>query len=194
MSAEELLQRRRREVIDRLSDAFAEDELDVAEFERRLAEAHRAEESAALDATVRGLKQRTMGPETALAVAPKTTAPAIMEAPKQVRVLLGSITRGGAWALPKRVEVNAVLGTAVLDLRQASLGPGVTELEVKATFGSIEIIVPPHFAVEVDGTAVLGSFDHLERAPASPGPQTPILRVVGRAVFGSVEVETKLSR
>jgi hypothetical protein len=198
MNAQDQLKKRRDEVINELSDAFADDALELAEFERRLAEAHKAEEVSALDATVRDLPKRAMGPDTAPATSlatvekPRPVPAVVQAAPKTVRALLGSVSRGGAWALPHQLTVRALLGSCELDLREAVLSPGVTEIEVSAVFGSIEITVPPNLAVEVDGTAVLGSFEHLERAPARPDPDTPILRIKGKAVLGSVDVMTKV--
>jgi hypothetical protein len=88
--------------------------------------------------------------------------------------------------------VRTVLGSAELDFREARLPPGIVEVEVEAVLGSVEITVPPHLAVEAEGGAVLGSFEHVARAPAQPAPDASVLRIRGRAVLGSVEIAMAL--
>jgi hypothetical protein len=52
--------------------------------------------------------------------------------------------------------------------------------------------VPPGLAVETEGVAVMGSFEHVDRAPAHPDPEAPLLRVRGRVIMGSVEIKMRL--
>ncbi len=79
-----------------------------------------------------------------------------------------------------------------MDLREALFPDGVIEVEVKAVFGGVQIIVPPTLAVECHGVAILGGFENLNRAPANPDPSAPVLRVRGRVLFGGVQIETRL--
>ena len=58
--------------------------------------------------------------------------------------------------------------------------------------GGVQIIVPPGLAVEVNGTAIMGGFDHLERAPPTPDPDRPVLSISGFAMMGGVHIETRL--
>jgi hypothetical protein len=59
--------------------------------------------------------------------------------------------------------------------------------------GGVQLIVPPSLSVEVSGTAVLGGFGHVERAPVQFDPDRPLLRVHGLAIMGGVAVETRLA-
>ena len=79
-----------------------------------------------------------------------------------------------------------------VDLREALFPNGVVEMEVKAVFGGVQIIVPPTLAVECHGVAILGGFENLNRAPANSAPSAPLLRVRGRVLFGGVQIETRL--
>jgi hypothetical protein len=174
-------------VIARLSDAFAQDELPVEEFERRLTAAYHAESPDALQALVGDLTAReAVVQSTALVPANRT------EARSRTLAVLGSTTRRGHWTVPRHMRVVATLGSVVLDFRDASFAPGVSEVDARAILGSVEIIVPPDLAVETSGTGVLGSFEALDRAPAQADPERPLLRVHGVAVAGSVEVMTRL--
>ena len=63
---------------------------------------------------------------------------------------------------------------------------------LRAVMSSVEIIVPPGLAVETEGTAIMGTFEHVDRAPAHPDPEAPLLRVHGLALMGSVEIKMRL--
>jgi hypothetical protein len=194
MKTQEELRRRREEAIDDLTEAFADDTIEMAEFERRLAEAQRAENPESLDSVMTGIKRRSIGPDmtTAVAVVPKTAPPGSVAKSKLVLSLFGSNERRGVWKVPEHLVTRSIFGSTVLDLREAIFAAGVTEIVVGAVFGSIEIIVPPQLAVEIDGIAIFGSFENVERSPVTPDPSVPLVRVRGSAVFGTVEVETRL--
>ena len=72
------------------------------------------------------------------------------------------------------------------------LGPGVTEVNVFAMWGAVEIIVPPEMAVEVDGMAILGGFDYETDTVLNRDPDQPLLRVKGLVVMGRAEIAVRL--
>ena len=183
------LRDRREEVIQRLSDSFANDLLDVDAFEQRVADAHQASSVAALDALVADLAPLpSEAKRTALARIEPDPAVAD-EQPKRVLAVFSSIERRGGWTVPRELRTVTVFGNAELDFREARFA-GVTELQVRVVFGNLEIIVPPQLAVDCEGAAVFGSFAHGGGAVADPG--RPLLRIRGAAVFGNVEIETRL--
>ena len=89
-------------------------------------------------------------------------------------------------------SVRGVMSATVLDFCDARFPAGPVDLELRAFMSSIEIIVPPGLALETHGSAILGSFEAVDRAPAHPDPEAPLLRVHGSAVMGSVEIRTRL--
>lgn len=179
----------RERAIARLSDAFAKDELDVDEFDRRIELAHRAEKVAALDELVKDLAP----PSTALVVAaPAPLAPGQQADDQKVVAVFGNSTRAGTWTPPRHLRVYAVFGNTELDFREARLGPGAIDIQVTACFGNTTIIVPPSLAVEMNGSAVLGNFEHSSRAAASLNPGRALLRIHGLACLGNVEIQTRL--
>ena len=105
-----------------------------------------------------------------------------------VYAIMGGVDRRSAWTVPQRWRVIAMMGGAQLDLREARFPAGVIDLEVKAVFGGVQIIVPPGLAVEVHGTAIMGGFQNVNRAPAHPDPAAPLLRVHGIAIMGGVDI------
>jgi hypothetical protein len=177
-----------------LSDAFAHDVLDVEEFERRVTVAHTSEASAEILALIADLPASTDAiarvPVALAAAEPTTVGDAT--ATQTVYAIMGGLDRRGAWTVPRRWRVIAMMGGAQLDLREARFPTGVIDLEVKAFCGGVQIIVPPGLAVEVHGTAIMGGFQNVNRAPAHPDPEAPLLRVHGIAIMGGVDIHMRL--
>jgi hypothetical protein len=184
----------RDQIIARLTDHFAKDDLEMEEFERRLTAAHRAESVADLDTLVADLPA-TGAPSTALAPAPRRVAIApasSVEDRRTMVAIMGGFQRNGPWTAPRHLRIFCFWGGAQLDFREARLPEGTTEVSVFAMMGGVQIIVPPGLAVEMDGTAIMGGFEHMERAPAEPYPGRPVLRVRGFVMMGGVSVQTRL--
>jgi hypothetical protein len=185
-----LLGEARDQAIARLSDAFAHDVIDVHEFETRITRAHAAATTAEVERTVADL----LGAELPMAwkAAPLHVAAAQAGEVERVTALLGGLERHGTWALPRRLEVLALMGGVVLDFRDAVFSAGVTEVHVNAVMGGVHIVVPPTLSVEIAGTAIMGGFDSVDRVPRALDPTRPVLRVRGVAFMGGVFVETRL--
>ena len=188
-----LLRSGRAQTIERLTAAFTRDELGLEEFEERLNRAYAADEVPALDALVHDLSAETQVLKTdgVAASAAPVPIPASAGARRAVAIL-GSVERRGQWAVTRSTAALAVLGSVVIDLREVALPAGVTTIQVSAVLGSVEIIVPPSLAVDSDGSSILGSFEGVQRLPADPDPDLPVLRIQGRAVLGSIEVLTRV--
>ena len=187
------LRDRREQVISILTEQFSRDTLELEELERRLDLAHRADSVVALDALVIDL---AVPGETA-ATTPATravdeTALSRWPARKRMTAIFGGIEKHGAWVCPRSLQIIAILGGAELDLREAEMAPGVTELSITTVLGGVELIVPPWLSVEVDATAIMGGFEELHRAPVKPEPGRRVLRVTGVAIMGGVSVETRM--
>jgi hypothetical protein len=177
----------REKVVARLSDAFAHDRLNIEEFERRLTLAHERDTLAAINQLVDDLAEPE-GEVRTQALAHTSDA----REHQEITAIFGGSQFSGPQSLPRRLKIRAIFGGAQVDLRDALFPDGVVEVEVKAVFGGVQIIVPPTLAVESHGVAILGGFESLNRAPASPDPSAPLLRVRGRVVFGGVQIETRL--
>jgi len=144
-----------------LSDAFAHDRIGVEDFEDRLTLVHRATSVAEVNRTlsdlvdhdddkavsVEWLERRPAHAE--IVVTSLSSLPSAMVRVDSVKAIFGGVERRGAWRVPSHLNVVATMGGIVLDFRDAVLGPGVTEVHVRAVFGGVEIIVPPTLPVEV---------------------------------------------
>jgi hypothetical protein len=189
-------QETRERVIARLSDHFAHDELDVDEFERRITVAQTADNPGDIEALLSDLEELAGTAPPVQAVVPRVMtalagAPANQER-ETMYAIFGGIDRRGSWTVPRRMKIVAMMGGAQLDLREARFPPGVIDLEVKAVMGGVQIVVPPGLAVQMHGSAIFGGFQDVNRAPANPDPEAPLLRVHGLAMMGGVNIEMRL--
>ena len=181
----------RERAIAALSEGFANDALDVDEFERRVTLAHTSESSEEIAALTADLPASMIAATAStVALAPPTAD--VGGAPETVYAIFGGVDRRGTWNVPRRWRVIAAFGGAQLDLREARFPTGVIDLEVKAVFGGVQIIVPPGLAVEVHGTAIMGGFENVNRAPAHLDPDAPLLRIHGLALMGGVAIMMRL--
>lgn len=175
-----MLLRERDEARALLAEGYAQDWIDQAELDRRL-------ESVEYAQTITELRALTtdVRPVETTALVPVTQA-------ERIPVLFGSIERRGAWQVAPRTQVRVTFGDAVLDLREAVLPAGVTELEleVKVAFGNLEVIVPPGWQIDNRCRAILAS---VEQDPGgAPGRERRLLRLTGRVVLGSLGVQERL--
>jgi hypothetical protein len=197
------LREAREAAVRTLSEGFARDEIGLDAFDERIERAYRAESIAELARLTSDLT-----PVEADVTSTEAVLVATIEPPRIVSqsdhvdpagrlvasATLGSVEREGPLSLSGHVRARAVLGSLVVDLRDVRLGPGVTELRLDATFGSIEIFVPADLSVELEAGALLGSVEGRSRLVPDADPDAPVLRIVGRALFGSIEVVPKAPR
>ncbi len=188
----------REKAIDLLSECFARDMLEVEDFERRVGLAHAAGSMVELGEAIEGLGAGGGGEvaqtDRSLVNIVRTrvaaTAAEIRATDRAVAVF-GETRRAGAWVPARSNTVVAVMGSAVIDLREARLGPGRTGFSALSVMGSVEVLVPPGVHVQCGGSAVFGSFEQRDASPAPAAPGDPVIRVDGFSVFGSVEIETR---
>jgi hypothetical protein len=182
----------RERAIALLQDHFAHDSFDVDELERRVTAAHTSESVAQLEALVADLPPLGGGSSPATHVMNALVPAGQVHAVAKIRGLMSATQRGGAWDVPRRLEVRGLMSATVLDFREARFPPGPVDLDIRAVMSSVEIIVPPGLSVATDGSAVMGTFEQVHRAPAHPDPEAPLLRIRGRVIMGTVEVKLRL--
>ncbi len=202
----------REAVLSALGDAYAADQLDLDELEQRMARVYRATSHDALAEVLNGLGRGSVVPPPR-AAAPSASrdssgelsaraveygAAAIARAavvPERavVAAVCGGAVRKGAWVVPRQIKAFAVMGGVELDLREAQFAEGVTEIEVLAFWGGVEIYVPTGVRVESTGLGIMGGFS-IGSADADPGPNAPVLRINGVAIMGGVDAKLKKFR
>jgi len=88
-------------------------------------------------------------------------------------------------------KVSAVFGGSEIDLTQAKLAPGVSELEIACVFGGTTIIVPDDWNVKIEVVPVLGGFgDSRKLLPGRTIDTSRQLIIKGAVVFGGGEVKS----
>jgi hypothetical protein len=119
-------------------------------------------------------------------------APAAMVPNRGVVIaFMGGAERKGGWLVPRELKVWAILGGVTIDLRDAKFAPGVTEIDVTALMGGVEITVPRGVRVEAIGAGVMGGFAANAGDTMALDPSQPVLRVTGLAIMGGVEVKVR---
>jgi hypothetical protein len=192
------LRERRERVIELLTESFARDEIGLEEFEARVEAVYVGKTALELDALVRGLEHTESSESTAIVLAQAEIAPdggaaalVTLEPSASrpiVRAIFSNIERCDQFVMPRSTTIEALFGNVEIDLRNATFASGITEISAKAIFGSIEIVVPADMSVEVHGSGIFGNFEGATRTIADP--DSPVLRIVGSAIFASVVVKT----
>jgi hypothetical protein len=208
----------RDETIDALCRRFADDELSLAELERRLEKARSARTRQELRALI---------PEPRLAPAPPAPRPPAPDAMPRPRTrparrpvdvpeaaadyrpsapgtepvrtsshlaiaVMGGTKRAGRWVPPDSLAAVAIMGGVELDFRDAVLRPNtVVEINCFAFWGGIDITVPPDMHVDSRGFAFMGAFEQNAEIETDPPPGAPTIRINGFALMGGVDVKVK---
>lgn len=85
---------------------------------------------------------------------------------------------------------RVIMGGATIDLREANFDDPEVEIDLFVLMGEVKVIVPPWIRVEADGTALMGEFD--QQHSSGMDANSPIVRLTGTTVMGSVVVKTRL--
>jgi hypothetical protein len=86
-------------------------------------------------------------------------------------------------------EINCVFGGAEINFMQADFQDTI-ELEVNAVFGGAGLIIPPHWEIKSEMTAVLGGVEDKRPLHTGTVSQGKKLILKGTAVFGGIEIKS----
>jgi hypothetical protein len=177
----------RQKTIDLLSEHFAQDNISIEELERRMADVYRAPSVPAL----RDLTRDLPGPGsiTARPAAPVSD----LYAPESDRILsiMATTKRRGVWRLARHLNLWSVMSETHLDLTEAMLSEGVTEIDVHAIMASIKVIVPPGVRVVMQAGSFMAEVtDDAIDAPAV-GSGAPVVRITGFVFMSELKVRVR---
>jgi len=180
----------RQRVADVLRDAAGEGRIDLDELEERLELTWQAKTYGELVPIT--LDLQATGPLAPPAAAPVRRAPAGLPAVGHASstAIMSECKRQGVWSVPANHSAFALMGSVVIDLRQARLESHHTQINASSIMGEVKIIVPADMHVVLDGTPIMGEFSQQkDKTPAEIGPDSPTVRIRGMALMGSVNVQ-----
>ncbi|WP_169814112.1 DUF1707 SHOCT-like domain-containing protein [Actinomadura kijaniata] len=167
----------REAVVERLRVASVEGRLTFEELTERTEAAYLAVTRGDLEGVVADL--------------PALGAPGATPAPPQIRrrftSIMGDVRERLSGRVDQELEVLAVMGDVVLDLRGAQVPTGEVSVVATSVMGDVKVIVPDGVAVELTGYAVMGDRRVRVREPR-PGARVPVVRVRAHAVMGDVQI------
>ena len=182
------LERERERVVTLLSRHFANDRLDLDELEARLELAYRASSVAEVRALVSDLADADPSASPA-AVRPAPTPSQSVR--RRMISILSAHVRRGVWIPPQELDLVAVMSDTHLDLREAQLSAGVTEIRLKAWWAAVRITVPPGVHVVTELQPVLAALNDRTGDGPVPPRGAPVIRISGWAVMSDVAVRAK---
>jgi hypothetical protein len=183
------LEQTRQRIINLLCEHYAAENLNDSGLEERLTRAYAASSVPALQELVADLPSEpvTSGPGSGVAIAPAGLAPEN----GVVLAVMGAAERKGAWLPPRQLTVLAVMGGVELDFREARFSPGITDVNIFAMMGGVEITVSPDVRVEMNGAGLMGGFGHSGGRDLPADPNAPVLRIRGLAIMGGVDLKAR---
>lgn len=185
----------REDAREQLAGAFAESLIDADELDERLERLENAKSPDTVDELVEDLKPEAVLVPVAPAPAGEgSNLPAIIDRPasSKITAIFSGTKRNGAWVPAQHNKVTAVFGGIELDFRDVEFPPGVTEIEVQAVFGGVEIYVPPGVRVEVETNAILGGVE-LQEPVEPPERDAPVIRLTGFCLLSGIEVHERMA-
>lgn len=87
-------------------------------------------------------------------------------------------------------EITATFGGLEIDLRGAEIDGNLAVLRSTAIFGGIELRVPPHWAVVVKGTPILGGIEDKTNRFRDTNVIGPTLVLDTTVILGGIEIST----
>ncbi len=120
-------------------------------------------------------RRRTFGDETADEFA--------------ITTYVGGVERTCRATALRHGSVSVVCGGVDLDLREARLAPGGASLDLSATWGGVNVVVPETWQVLVEQRAALGGVDARVTPPEELPDEAPTLRIEATARLGGVAIK-----
>lgn len=173
----------REAVADLLRDATADGRIGVDEVDERLTATYAAKTLGELERVTWDLVAPDRPPRPTAAVAPAHGSTGDL---LQLTAVIDDVKRAGRWHAPARIVATAQVGSVKLDFTEAVLaGPGV-EVAAWAHVGSVTLLVPEGWRVDMDG--VSGGIGSVKNKTIPPAAGAPTIKVTGRATVGDITV------
>lgn len=154
----------------RLQEAAADGRLDLSELEERLDAVYAAKTRSDLNALTADL--------------PVSQVPAVPDL--NLKTKAGSLKKKGYWQVPAHINAECASGSIKLDFTEADCFQREVTLEVSARSGSVVMVVPHGWAVDLDNASA-SSGSVVNKIRERPRPGAPMLRVSGTVTSGVIK-------
>jgi hypothetical protein len=190
------LSRAREQKISELSQHFANDDLSLDDLERRIERVYKAASVVELDEITADLRQAMLPaalpkPSRISRGRSSSAVAGTYEIPNtRVLSLMSSTKRVGRWAVPRKLDVLAIMSDTKIDLTQAVLPTGMIEINLRVVMAAFKLIVPPNVRVINEMHSVMADVrnkaDELE--PEGAPSTGPVIRLTGYAVMSDAKI------
>ncbi len=188
------LEERRQRALDRLTEAFAADQLSMEAYETRVA-AVQAVRSADELATLVGDLPSAREPEPA----PRANSHPDREPPpnrinpdlagsESVACVMGDRRLQGDWLQGDRVESFTLMGSVKFDFRDTALPPGPVRIEAFCLMGDVKVIVPRGLPVRLSAFPFMADARVGREVERRVRPGEPYLEISGFVMMGDIQV------
>lgn len=182
----------REHVVTVLQKAIGRGMINLDEFTERTDVALAAQTRGDLNAVLAdlpGLVHPDAGPETRPHAGPGTP-PAAVGSGQRLELTAGysSIVRSGPWVVPPEVVVRNKYGATKLDFTQAQVQGPTVHIELDTKWGSVEVIIPEHAAIDLNAITEIKYASINDRTGSDGRAGNPRLVFSGRLKGGSLTV------
>lgn len=182
------LDRERERTIELLSQHFANDNLTLEELEERIERVYRATSVPAL----RDLTKDLPGAASAMLPGRVPPPPEIYTAESdRIVSIMAQTRRRGIWRPARHLDLWSIMSETHIDLTEAMLAPGVTEIHVRAVMAQVKIIVPPGVRVVLQPSAFMADVSDETMDPPAVGSGAPVVRVIGPVFMSELRVRVR---
>lgn len=178
----------RQQVAEVLRQAAVDGRIGIDELDERLAATFAARTYADIVPLTADLPTASMG---SLPV-PRSGARVAGPAHDSSFAMMSTTRRRGPWRVGTQHKAFALMGGVVLDLREAIVAGQEVTIDASVVMGSVDVLVDEHTVVLCDGRAFMGDYsESRSKIRAQPLPDSPVVRVRGRALMGRVNVKSR---
>jgi hypothetical protein len=180
----------RHSVAEMLRQAAGEGRLDITELQERLEATYQAKTYGDLVPITADLP--TGAPAQVSANLPGPAPAAGVPRYSSSISVMSSTKRTGVWVLEDGHSAFALMGSVLLDLREAQFAGPEVVVNANAVMGEVKLVVDAGTTVVMEGYGVMGEYsEQRPRVPFDPSLGGPVLRVRGIALMGSVRVRRR---
>jgi hypothetical protein len=201
----------REDVVQKLCAAYARDQLTTSELEARMARVYQASDRAQLFSVLDGLPplhvarlgeapvpvpdltppgpapRRESRPAPRRSERPRGTGPG----EKRFVAIMSEVCKEGAWTPTPVIVANTIMGSLVLDFREAPIPIGGVDIYTDVIMGELKVILPPGLPADVDCSTFMGTVKDKSKAGVAGAPT---IRISGSTMMGGITVVTKAPR